>query len=381
MEINSVVIQVLNRVFGGKQWSTDKNKINCKTWTSRHHLVYGNGKCLHVQFREHLEGTHDTAHCFFNIVPKDFVADYELWICLTEDKFYLLRKTDVKRMYGTRKPTRKEPTKKPIKHSYTVLPHLDEVHYPNVKNLGHQKLIGYLGLTLSDYDPDAEKLTLAQYKQAINSIGDNKQIYKEMLCAQHGSKDQTVTARQLATIIGRETSVLSIRNSYNELGRAISEHSGIQPPRTGEEWEILSTGEKTGGILHWILRPELAQALEDLSIVSETYKEGAPHEVRLIRNERNPVARRKCIDFYKKDGRICCRVCSFDFGKQYGPKSEGYIHVHHLNPLKEIKREYKVCPETDLIPVCPNCHAVFHKQSPPFTVIQVKDMLKSNQKK
>ena len=38
----------------------------------------------------------------------------------------------------------------------------------------------------------------------------------------------------------------------------------------------------------------------------------------------------------------------------------GFIHVHHLRPLSEIRGEYMVDPVADLCPVCPNCHAVIH---------------------
>ena len=53
--------------------------------------------------------------------------------------------------------------------------------------------------------------------------------------------------------------------------------------------------------------------------------------------------------------------------KVYGEIAKGFIHVHHLIPLSEIKENYQVNPKTDLIPVCPNCHAMLHRQDPPLT--------------
>ena len=48
--------------------------------------------------------------------------------------------------------------------------------------------------------------------------------------------------------------------------------------------------------------------------------------------------------------------------------------VHHIKPLSEINEEYEVDPINDLIPVCPNCHAMLHRQQNgiPMTVERLK---------
>jgi predicted HNH restriction endonuclease len=35
-----------------------------------------------------------------------------------------------------------------------------------------------------------------------------------------------------------------------------------------------------------------------------------------------------------------------------------------------------VDPIADLRPVCPNCHAVIHRANPPYTLDDVRDMLR-----
>ena len=40
---------------------------------------------------------------------------------------------------------------------------------------------------------------------------------------------------------------------------------------------------------------------------------------------------------------------------------KGFIHVHHIVPIHTIGKGYKVDPSTDLVPVCPNCHAMLHR--------------------
>jgi 5-methylcytosine-specific restriction protein A len=52
------------------------------------------------------------------------------------------------------------------------------------------------------------------------------------------------------------------------------------------------------------------------------------------------------------------------------------IHVHHIVPVSSIGEKYKVDPINDLIPVCPNCHAVFHLSDPPHTIDEVKAFLR-----
>jgi HNH endonuclease len=96
--------------------------------------------------------------------------------------------------------------------------------------------------------------------------------------------------------------------------------------------------------------------------------EGARITVQVSRIERDPAARGKCIEFFGAK----CVVCGFDFGQTYGEIGTGFIHVHHLSPLATAKGRRKVDPKTDLRPVCPNCHEMLHRQSPPVTIEGLK---------
>lgn len=104
--------------------------------------------------------------------------------------------------------------------------------------------------------------------------------------------------------------------------------------------------------------------------------EGATCQVKINSYERNPEARRRCIEHY---GQSCC-ICAFNFGERYGDIAEGFIHVHHLKALSEIRQEYEVDPIADLRPVCANCHAVIHMGSRTRSLEEVKSMLLSNPK-
>jgi predicted HNH restriction endonuclease len=63
-----------------------------------------------------------------------------------------------------------------------------------------------------------------------------------------------------------------------------------------------------------------------------------------------------------------CTVCGFNFDETYGEDyADGYIQIHHIKPLSEYEGE--VDPETDLVPLCANCHAMAHRRRPTVTTI------------
>ena len=90
---------------------------------------------------------------------------------------------------------------------------------------------------------------------------------------------------------------------------------------------------------------------------TETLFEGAKKTVIVNQYERNQEARKKCI---AEHGYIC-KVCGMDFEKTYGEIGRGFIHVHHIVPISTIGEEYQLDPVKDLVPVCPNCHAMLHR--------------------
>lgn len=86
--------------------------------------------------------------------------------------------------------------------------------------------------------------------------------------------------------------------------------------------------------------------------------EGIKKQVVVNKYERSSIARNKCIEFHGTS----CKVCNVDFFKKYGEIGKGFIHIHHIIPIHKIGKEYKVNYKEDLIPVCPNCHAMLHRK-------------------
>lgn len=116
-----------------------------------------------------------------------------------------------------------------------------------------------------------------------------------------------------------------------------------------------------------VVVPDLAEQLE----LSDTFAEGATTSVVINAYERNPAARRACLDHWG----YRCDVCDVLLAEMYGAIADGFIHVHHLRPIAEIGREYMVDPVADLRPVCPNCHAIIHLRKPQLSIDEAKALL------
>lgn len=100
--------------------------------------------------------------------------------------------------------------------------------------------------------------------------------------------------------------------------------------------------------------------------LNSSFSEGTVRYALARRIERNPVARERCIQHHG----VRCKACNLDFHEKYGAVGTGFIHVHHLDPLANGVRH--VDPERDLVPVCPNCHAMLHRRTPPYSIDELK---------
>ncbi len=107
-----------------------------------------------------------------------------------------------------------------------------------------------------------------------------------------------------------------------------------------------------------------------ISDESVSYMEGKSVEITQTRYERNPGARTACL----KHHGYSCQICEFNFEESFGEIGKGFIHVHHINAIAEIKKQYEIDPKNDLIPVCPNCHSMIHSKRPAFTIDEIRQI-------
>ena len=99
--------------------------------------------------------------------------------------------------------------------------------------------------------------------------------------------------------------------------------------------------------------------------------EGGAQQVLVTRYERSHINRAACIEIHG----IRCKVCSFDFAAVYGEIGEGFIEVHHIEPVSGIAPGTVIDPAKDLAPVCPNCHAMLHRRTPPYSIDELRSIL------
>ena len=103
--------------------------------------------------------------------------------------------------------------------------------------------------------------------------------------------------------------------------------------------------------------------VEDLS----SFPEGAKEQISVNRYERNKQNRERAIAFHG----IACLACNTRMAEMYGEIAGGFIHIHHTKSLSDTG-EYTPNIETDLIPLCPNCHSIVHLTNPPMTLEELK---------
>lgn len=106
-------------------------------------------------------------------------------------------------------------------------------------------------------------------------------------------------------------------------------------------------------------------AWEEINSQTNLEETGEAEGARFIKEvtgyERSRFNRALCLRYYG----FICRGCGIEMEKVYGPLGQGVIHVHHLVPVSQMGGTYVLNPVTDLIPLCPNCHNVVHRENPP----------------
>jgi len=92
--------------------------------------------------------------------------------------------------------------------------------------------------------------------------------------------------------------------------------------------------------------------------------------------ERNAqIIKKKKTSELALKGVLECEACTFNFGKGYGKRGEGFIECHHRIPLFELNASAKTTI-ADLSLVCSNCHRMLHRGSKVLLVDDLKDDLK-----
>ena len=125
----------------------------------------------------------------------------------------------------------------------------------------------------------------------------------------------------------------------------------------------------------------------DDSLETELITHGQPNEGFVPDDEgRRSIQQHVSYERSQKNRRLAleihgnlCTACGFSFDRVYGAQyARGFVEVHHVKSITEINGP--VNPETDLIPLCSNCHSMAHRERGRIlSVSEIRAFIQANQ--
>ena len=220
----------------------------------------------------------------------------------------------------------------------------------------------------------SKKITLQEAVESLENIGVNPNsardyiyLYKHLISGELFKR----RANEYAT-------EYFIKNIYEENGKAELSKALNSLLKHFEYWESYSGSRIKGGRIIYNKYSKLVEDKEPEVIypgekqTKDGFLEGKSKTIIVNGYERNTKARKACIEYYG----VNCQVCNLNFENIYGDIGKDFIHVHHVKEISSIKKEYRIDPVKDLIPVCPNCHSMLHKKNPAYSISELKNLMK-----
>jgi 5-methylcytosine-specific restriction enzyme A len=94
--------------------------------------------------------------------------------------------------------------------------------------------------------------------------------------------------------------------------------------------------------------------------------------------ERNAKAvRSKKQIVLKRDGKLICEVCGFDYQARYGELGKEFAECHHTIPVSELMPEQGTIMQ-DLAIVCANCHRMLHRSKKTLSIQGLRGIIRSS---
>jgi predicted HNH restriction endonuclease len=237
------------------------------------------------------------------------------------------------------------------------------------------------------------RITVAQYLTLLSKITEGRKNILLKLYAFGPFADTIVLAKALGYrdespanlhigSIGRyfceQLDILPDYN-YSHRGRILPAYFTAVHGYYKNGWDLLPNLRKAMEQLGWTTQAAIAG--HDILVTEEQlldrtlFKEGKLLQVQVNRYERDPKARKACLALHKP----YCAGCAVDFKKLYGDDINDIIHVHHVKPLAGYNKKRVTDVAKDLIPLCPNCHAVVHSGKKLMTIAELKKRVVSAQ--
>jgi len=215
-----------------------------------------------------------------------------------------------------------------------------------------------------------EQKSLSKARDTLENAGLNKNSavdlianFRRMMNGQKYTRtNNTETTQYYLDNILKDFGENKLSNALSALEQHINYYENKQKTTMHSLREILENFKLSNNFETEIIYPDE---------VDDKLSEGKKKVVSVNAYERNPKARKMCLEHHGYN----CSVCKINFEDIYGVVGKNFIHVHHLNQISEIKQEYNIDPLKDLTPVCPNCHAMLHKRNPPYTIEEMQEII------
>lgn len=209
-----------------------------------------------------------------------------------------------------------------------------------------------------------EQLTAKQFFKAFQKLrprlGDH---YLRMLQSNYSAPKRTITATQMAYALGYQGYQGAC--NYGTLAKMLCKELGY-PAKDHIPLFLLVSFTKPSDHWLWTMRPQVAEALEELGLVDEaeavmpqTEAESLPERIvatvsRIIRD--TDAARTLKSRYHYR-----CQVCGLQIQAALGCY---YIEVHHIRPLGG--GHDGMDEHSNMLVLCPNHHAMFDLWIPRF---------------
>lgn len=155
----------------------------------------------------------------------------------------------------------------------------------------------------------------------------------------------------------------------------LSKNNQIQATVWNEFIESLSLLHRTAEAIQAAIFIENPENSADAFDEEDVFPEGHILTKQHVLRERNRAAVAAKVDqVLRRDGRVSCEVCNFDFLEFYGELGRGFAECHHIVPLAEAAFS-RTTRLSDLAIVCANCHRMLHRGRPVLTVDGLKSLI------
>lgn len=85
---------------------------------------------------------------------------------------------------------------------------------------------------------------------------------------------------------------------------------------------------------------------------------------------------------YSQNGKLYCSACNFNFENFYGEIGNGFIEIHHLNPIFAREESFEQSINEALngvVPVCANCHRIIHRKNDQLlSILSLQELIRAN---